>query len=110
MSARRWYGGGLSPRKTVSPPFRPRTYPHLTPPLHTESRRLPEPPAMVVVEREPTERIVGQQQVAIEVDPVGEGRGRGGRGDRHRRLLHAAEERPEPEVAGTREHLRRSAG
>src|SRR6185436_18415377 len=110
MSARRWYGGALSSRKTVSPPFRPRTYPHLTPALDTEPRGLPEPPAVVIVEGESAERIVGQQEVAVEIDPIREGRGRGRGGDRNRCLLHAAEERPEAELAGAREHLGRGPG
>src|SRR6185436_13156019 len=105
-SARRWYGGGLSSRKTVSPPFRPPTYPQLTAPHHTEPGRLPELPAMVVAEGQATERIVGEEQIPVEVDPVRERSHGGRRGDRDRGLLHAAEERPEPELVRPREHLR----
>src|SRR3954471_4947247 len=107
MSARGWYGAAPFPRKTVSPPFRPRTYPHLTSPVHTEPRRLGQPPAMVVVEGQATERIVGEKEVAVEVDPVGERRDRGGGRDADGRLFHAAKERPEPELVGAPQHARR---
>src|SRR4029078_11221016 len=90
MSAPRWYGGAGSSRKRGCPPFRPRTFPHLTSALHTKARHVPQQPAMVVAEVQAAERIVGQEEVSVEVDPVGErGYGRRG-GDRHRGLLHAA--------------------
>ena len=59
---------------------------------------------MVGVQLEALERVVGQQQAAIEVDPFGQRRDDGRPGDPDRRLLHAAEEGPEPELAGALEH------
>ena len=56
------------------------------------------------VELEPVERVVGEQQAAVEVDPVRQ-RGDDRRaGDPDRRLLHAAEEGPEAELARALEH------
>ena len=48
----------------------------------------------------PVERVVGEQQAAVEIDPVGQRRDGRRAGDPDRRLLHAAEERPEAELAG----------
>src|SRR5262245_60762836 len=72
MSPTGWYGGRRISRKTVSPPFLPRTYPHRSAPLHTDPGRVGEPPAMVLAEGQATEWIVREEQVAVQVDPVGE--------------------------------------
>ena len=66
-------------------------------------------PAAVGAELETRERVRRQQQVAVEVDPVGQPRhGRGG-GDAQARLLHAAEEDPEPELPRAPDHAQRRA-
>ena len=85
-------------------------------PLHGQARRVtPWPGASVrrqrqsVPELEARERVVGQEQAAVEVDPLGEARDGRGRGDPHRGLLHAAEERPKAELAGACEHAGRRA-
>ena len=66
-------------------------------------------PAMLGVEVEPLERVVGQQQAAVEVDPVRQRRDDRRSGDPDRRLLHAAEERLEAERPGAFEHPLRRA-
>src|SRR6266566_5225296 len=104
MSAPRWYGGGPLGRKRGCPPFRPRTYPHLTAPLHTEARGGGQLPAMVLAEGQAGKWVLGEQEIAVEVHPVRERRGRSRRRDRHRGLFHAPEEGPEAELAGAREH------
>ena len=64
---------------------------------------------MVGVQLEALERVVGEEQAAVEVDPVGQRRDGRRPGDPDRRLLHAAEERPEAELAGALEHPLRRA-
>ena len=54
-------------------------------------------------------RGIGEQQAAVEIDPVGERGDRRRAGDPDRRLLHAAEEGPEAELMGALEHLPRRA-
>src|SRR4051812_21876326 len=76
---------------------------------HADAWPVGQPPAAVVVELETLERIVRQEQVPVEIDPVGERRDGGRCGDPDRRLLHAAEERPESELARSREHPMRRA-
>ncbi len=68
-----------------------------------------EPPALVGTELEAGDRVVGEQEAAVEVDPVRQRRDDGRGGDPDRRLLHAAQERPEPEGAGALEHPPRRA-
>src|SRR3954471_3029710 len=69
-----------------------------------ESGPVVQAPAAVGSEFEALERVVGEQQIAVEVDPVGERRDRGRGADPDRRLLHAAEEGPEAELPGPSEH------
>ena len=73
-------------------------------------RRTPRPGSSVRRQRQsspssrPSNGSGGEEQVAVEVDPLGQRRdGRRG-GDPDRRLLHAAQERPEAELAGPGEH------
>src|SRR5262245_14428844 len=64
-----------------------------------EAGRVGEPPALVGQELEAADRVVGEQQAAVEVDPLRQRRDDRRRRDPDRGLLHAAEERPEPQVA-----------
>src|SRR5689334_3651101 len=59
---------------------------------------------MVRVEVEALERVVGEQETTVEVHPFGERRDDRRASDADRRLLHAAEERAEPELARPLEH------
>ena len=62
-----------------------------------------------VVEAEPLERVVGVQQVAVEVDDVDQRRQLRGRRDAELRLVHAAEHHRQAERAGGVDHAVRLA-
>src|SRR6188508_3151849 len=69
-----------------------------------ETRPRGEDPAVVGVQVEALEWVIGEQEAAVEVDPLGE-RCYGRRPcDADRRLLHAAEERAEAELARAGQH------
>ena len=59
---------------------------------------------MLRVQVQAVEGVVGQQQAAIQIDPVGQRRHDRRPGDPDRRLLHAAEERPEAQLACALQH------
>src|SRR3954454_14662322 len=103
--------------KGFCPPTRPPTCPHErtfaaggssarsgTASLNAEAGSARRPPPNRVVEVEPPKRIVRDQQVAVEVDPVGERGDDRRRGDPDGGLFHTAEERSKTEPARLGEH------
>src|SRR4051812_15197252 len=69
-----------------------------------KARAIRQDPPAGPVELEPDGRVVGDQQAAVEVDPLRQRRDGGRRGDADRRLLHAAEERPKAEASRPLKH------
>ena len=107
-AARRWRSWRRARRSRPRPGSRSRLT-ATAPAAHAQARARRSAARQPSREAEPLERVVGVQQVAVEVDDVDQRRQLRGRGDAQARLVHAAQHHRQAERAGGVDHALRLA-